>query len=206
MPEERATQPQLTTTRRGLTPLRAFAVVATLALLTGTALYFSTPDIAQSPQSDAPPAVLSPSPARASPLSRTEATQLFEELRADALSVGLKRDETAIGNSMVEDGPLAIRSASLIRRLRQSDVIDRTRFRLLKVRMLNAEPDRMRFQTVHEVRPCFVTEEGQDVTKAPAVVQQSVIWTLFQVEGRWLINDTALKEEKVVEDKRAQCA
>ena len=200
MADQTAQPPPPTPPRRAVSPLKAFAIVGMVGLAGGIAL-FRPPGNEQATTTLGTSRSASPSP-----LSAVDAERIFEALRGKALRVGLERDPSVIQESMVEGGPLAKRSERLIERLRRSKVVDETSFRLLDMQLLEVGPTEMTFRTRHDVRPCFLTERGKDVTDAPSVVRQSVDWTLQKVDELWLIYDTALTDEKVLKPQGGGCA
>ena len=191
-------QPQLTTARQGLTPLRAFAVVATLALLTGTALYFSTPDIAQEPTPNPLPAVLSPSPTVVDPPSEAEARSIFEALDKKRVAAYEAPSEADITDFLGADSPLRKPGKKEFSQLRRQEIHVSAQTRSNDVTILKTTKYSLVVKQVIERRLRFLTSDGEDVSRSSRWERRSIRWTLRHYPEGWKIYNSKLLSAKKI--------
>jgi len=182
-----------------LSPTRAFAVLAMIALVGGLIVASATwnpsedvpADTQPSPQ-PTPDRVRSPS---ASPdgggdpvLSRSEALSLFADLRHGLERAYRKRDLVLLGNVVRRGSPQFDRSRKDIRLLERTNLLDRTSVRTLKLTLISSEPDVIVVSERALVRPRYIDDATYvevDVDLVPTTTTSE--WTIERVGETWSI-------------------
>lgn len=140
-----------------------------------------------------------------SALSTERAISLFTDLRQDLNTAIRQRDVHFISRSLAKGSTVWNRARRVVLHLQQDDVIDKTRLQLVDVVVLSTSPSEIRVREIVVARPCFVTEQGRDVSKGPGAVRQVGLWTLEKTDSKWRITDGYLSRDHIVEKRDAAC-
>ncbi|MGI8941244.1 MAG: hypothetical protein ACR2H7_05005 [Actinomycetota bacterium] len=138
-------------------------------------------------------------------LTDEEAVETFERLSTTLREAVAQRDLSLLVLVTTSGGNTNTRTHQEIQRLKADGVVDQTEVETTQLDVLKADADQIEVREVVHLFPCFETEAGKDITRADAVVEQTGIWTLRLQNGRWLIDDTQLESDRVVDDRRARC-
>lgn len=204
MPEERATQPQLTTTRHGLTPLRAFAVVATMLAIAGTALYVTSRAESNTEVAPRDP----PFSTATSEESAVTPEALFQELSEKLLTATQAGDISSVREVTAPGSPARRRAIAAIKQLERDKILDASRFETIAMTKVVASEEKISLLETRIVAPCFLNPSGRDVTKRHMLIEQTVRWTLVPAEAAptaWTIAKGQLISDKVVGSPEERC-
>lgn len=138
-------------------------------------------------------------------LSDARAVAVFGALRTRLDRAITRRDPSLGARVFAGDSEVEARTARVIDRLRRDGVVDMTRVKSLKVVVLTKDAAEIKLREVALLRPCFRTDRGKDVTKAPAAVLQVGVWRLARGPEGWRIVDGGLLRDRIVESKNAKC-
>jgi hypothetical protein len=193
-----------------MSPARAFAVCAVLAATAGALELSAGPD--RLPATTAPgAAVAAPSPTdspgESPPPNRPfpgRPETLFRRLRA-GLNLAVRDRSVHRLRAVTAPGPVRRRGAQVIRGLLRDDVIEGTRVVTTDIRVARVLAGGLVIAEKVRLRPCFRTESGRDITRAPALVAQRGVWTLLSSGGEWRLRAARITTERVVNDARARC-
>jgi hypothetical protein len=177
-------------------------MLAAVAMLGGV-LYASWQAVAGSDDPQGPAVPTNPDPDFS--LTDEQAIQTFERLSSTLRLAVAERDPTLAASVTTNTGNTGTRVSQEIRRLKKDGVVDLTRVETIRSEVVLSNTDRIEIREVIRLHPCFEAESGQDITKADAVVEQTGIWTLAVENGRWLVDDTQLENDRVIDDGRARC-
>ena len=181
-----------------MSPIKVFAVL--IGLVAAIVI------VAEVARDDAPPVApqRTASPADFS-LTNSEAIARFKELRTIVVRAIRQRDPSLVSVSFSPASPAAERISREIERLRRDRVIDRTQITTLNISVISNTPERIRLREVTRLEPCFVTERGRDVTRAPSSVKQVGVWTLTRDGSLWQLENGVLKLDRVLDRRDANC-
>lgn len=182
-----------------LSPMRAFAVLALIALVGGLVVASAAwnrseegAGEAQPPPRPTPDLVPSPSPLPDEggdpALGRDEALGLFADLRRGLERAYRKRDVGLLGNVVRRGSPQFDRSHKDIRLLERNNLLDRTRIRTLKVTIVSNGPDVIIVRERVLVRPRYIDDATYvevDVDLTPTKTTSK--WTMERVGRTWTI-------------------
>jgi hypothetical protein len=196
-----------------MSPARAFAVCAALVATAGVLGLSTRPDRLRSPASaravtSAASAAGVPVDTRrqgssvSSPPGRPDA--VFKRLRA-GLNHAVRLRSLRRLRSVTTVGPVRRRGAQVIRNLLGDEVIEGTRLVTTDVRVVRALPARLVIAERVTLYPCFRSESGRDITRAPARVAQRGVWILSPSRGRWRLRAARINRERVMDADRARC-
>jgi hypothetical protein len=181
--------------------IRVVAMLGVVALLAGT-LYGAWQAVASN---DDPGETVPDTSDPDFSLTDEQAIQTFERLSSTLRLAVTERDSTLVASVTTNTGNTGARVSQEIRRLKKDRVVDQTRVERIRSEVVISTTDRIEIREVIRLHPCFETESGQDITEADAVVEQIGIWTLAVENGRWLVDDTQLEKDRVIDDGSASC-
>ena len=138
-------------------------------------------------------------------LTDEEAIQTFEQLSQTLRQSVSQRDPSLLTLVTTPDGDAQRRIGQEIQRLKEDGVIDFTRVQTEPAEVQSSTNREIRIREVIVLQPCFKSESGEDVTQADAVVEQTGTWILKVHDGQWLIDDTRLENDRVIDDSGAKC-
>ncbi|CAN5772859.1 hypothetical protein BH18ACT15_BH18ACT15_14070 [soil metagenome] len=188
-----------------LSPGRAFVILLAALLVLGTAGYIFIGDEgpASKPVARGPggPSESRPGPSR---LTNQEAIAKFKELRRVAIEAVKARDASLLSQAFVPGSPIERRALRVIHTLQEDRVKDHSVIRLLKTGVVSKTPTEVHLSNEMLISPCFRRETGEDVTKSPDRIHQFANWTMRRVNGKWLLHDARIKDDRA-EGTRAHC-
>lgn len=174
----------------GLSPVRAFLLLATVATLIPLGI-FATRD--EAAPAESPGAARSPDYS----LTNAEALQRFDELHDIFRSASIHRDVSLLDEMLVADSPLHGTARAQIRQLISDGVLDRSRFVQQAAAVVENSPIQVEIDQVVRIQPRFVSETtGSDVSADPPLVQR-VRWTLMLESSVWKVHDSVVKSSRV---------
>ncbi len=183
----------------GLSPVKGFLLLGlVLAVILG-AVALTTGESEQ--QATGEPGERTPS----FTLTDAEAVERFEELNRLAIQAGHERDLSLLSVVFTSTGPTHERASREIRRLITDEVMDETRFITVKISLVTNAESEIRLLETRQLFPCFVTANGQDITKDDSVVEQEILWTLRPEDSEWRIHDGVLRNDRVLRGQHAKC-
>jgi hypothetical protein len=182
----------------GLSPVRAFFLLGAVATIVPLTFLATRPEASPSPTA---------APSRSPDFSLTEAEAIaeFEELRDLALDAIRNRDASRVDEAFVPTGPAATRALGEIRKLLRARVTDESTFFSKSVKVVENSPRQIRIVERSRLKPCFRTANARDVSEGPAVVDQTSLWTMRQVNTQWRIYDVVLRRDAVISKASATC-
>lgn len=191
MSEQRETTSTPQPPRRAVTPLKAFALVATLALAAGAILYFSI-NQREEPILSSEPIRTPPSPSGSLLPSEVEAKAIFDEL--DQLRVDAYADplHAQLGTFIGIDSPLLTLGKREFLQLRRQQVRVKISDRKTSLSVLKVTADSMVLKQAIEQRVRFITKDGQGVTENPGWERRAIRWTLRRYSQGWKLYDSEL--------------
>ena len=182
--------------------IRAVAILGVGALLIAT-LYGAWQAVASRDDPQVPAVPANPDPNFS--LTDEQAIETFERLSSTLRLAVAERDAALAASVTTSTGNTNERVGQEIRRLRKDRVVDLTRVERIRSEIVLSGSDRIEIREVIRLHPCFETESGEDITKADAVVEQTGLWTLAIERGRWLVEDTQLEADRVIDNGTARC-
>lgn len=199
MPEE-PTAPETpdTPARRGITPIKAFAITTALLLLTGAILILTAEKPA--PENPTFPAAAS----TPSPTSTHAPEEVFKQLNADLIEATQAGDFSAINDLTTPDGAARRRARAAVTTLKQDGVFDQSNFETLSIANVSVRQSVITLEEVRIVSPCFLSRAGEDVTKKSRQVEQTVSWTLRLVDS-WRIDKGKLVRDRTLPGDGKPC-
>ena len=180
----------------GLSPVRAFLVVCTIATVLGTA-FFATRDA--SPSEPPPPA---PPPSPDYSLSDAEALAEFERLNAQLMMAYEERNIALAEAVFTSDSPMLPRVRKEIKTLIESDVVSTSEFDEISTRVSDNMNNAVTIRRVEILRPGFQTEDGRNAAGSTAPERLQVEWTLHVEQGQWLLHDAVTVDRKIIKRNR----
>ncbi|HEX2294103.1 MAG TPA: hypothetical protein VHN37_02215, partial [Actinomycetota bacterium] len=180
---------------RGLSPVRAFALVAVLATALGAA-FFATRDAVPSE----PPR----GPVRSPDYSLTDAEAIAEFERLHDLQVRAyeERDVSLIPVTYTADSPVRDRVEREVANLVRKRVTTQTSFTTRRLMLVsNLETEIVLDQTA-VIDAAFFNGRGVEISISSPPEVQHIRWTLRQEDHRWLIHDAEILASRPVRDRR----
>ena len=177
----------------GLSPVRAFLVVCTIATVLGGAFFATREASPSEPPTSAPPR----SPDYS--LSDAEAIARFHELHELFRTASINRDESLLGAMLTAGSPLEAIARRQIGQLIDDQVLDRSRFHEEGVDIVENAASRIVIEQVVLVRPKFVSAATGEIVSARPRLRQDVRWVLALEQTVWKVYDS-----KVVHSRRVR--
>ncbi|MDQ3784607.1 MAG: hypothetical protein M3360_07005, partial [Actinomycetota bacterium] len=137
--------------------------------------------------------------------TKAEAKNILRGLQELVLEATRKRDLPTLSRALAPEGTSFEPASKSIRRLLRDNVLDKTRFRSTDVRVLKVGTERIRVEEERRLLPCFVTEQGVDVTQGPPAVRQVTIWSLHRFGQEWLIESAEVKKQQLLGRSTRDC-
>ena len=178
--------------------LKAALVALALIAIGAGVLLFTVP-------SGAPDRAFNPAPPLDHSLTDEEAIARFRELHGLLEQSVRERDQALVPMILAPGSPMAARTRDAIRELSQNNVRDLSRTTIAEATVISTSDTEIDIQHEGLFFPCFQTEGGQDVTDAPGVIRQKMVWTLRRHHGSWLLWDVALKADRLVRKGQSGC-
>ena len=161
---------------------------------------------ARRPFAQAPAA---PTPAPPSPVARAlspaRLERVFRALRARLGRAVRTRDAGAARAVSTPAGSVRARTGQVVRSLRRDGILDLTRIEPVVVRPVVSRGGTAVVRERTLLRPCLSTEDGRDVTRAPAAFLQVIRWRLRRRAGEWLLHRATLLRDEIVDSRDARC-
>jgi hypothetical protein len=182
-----------------LSPLRAFIVLAAVAVIAGGAIIgASGPDRFGNPRDwsrEAGPARPAPSASKSEPeggeLTEGEALALFERLRRRLEAAYRRRSVRTLLEAVDRDSPQFAQSMSDLRLLERNNLLDRTRSRRLETRILEIDPGRVVVSERSAVRPRYLDDATYvEIDLKIERTRSSAEWILERRGDRWVITSS----------------
>jgi hypothetical protein len=145
----------------------------------------------------ASPAAQAPSPARLEGVFRALRARLGRAVRT--------RDAGAARAVSTPAGSVRARTGQVVRSLRRDGILDLTRIEPVVVRHVASRAGTAVLRERALLRPCLSTEDGRDVTRAPAAFLQVIRWQLRRRAGEWLLHRATLLRDEIVDSHDARC-
>lgn len=180
----------------GLSPIKAFAMVGGLVVIAAIAVILLT-------RPSGPP-VASTTPKSSEPdlsLTDAEAIDRFNQLNDLALRAFSEADPSLVGLFAAPNSPIDVRSRQAIRKLKREGVRDMSNHDSLRLRVSSNELSRIKLLETSNFFPCFIDEQGGDVTEGPRAVKRAVQWTLVEYTGEWLLFDSRLIYDREIRER-----
>lgn len=190
--------------RRALTlgAVGAIAAAVVVALVAGGGA-----DEPSTPAAETSPSAPEESPSnQGETLDESAAIREFTRLHDLAQELSSNRDVNFTNNVFTRQGPMWHRARSRINELLNDRVLDHSTVEVVRVQVEDLAPGEASVVATTVTSPCFVTEQGKDVTEDERVIQQSVHWTLRIEGGVWKLHDAELRDQQEVDKPRRQCA
>jgi hypothetical protein len=169
----------------GLSPVRAFFLLAAVAAVIPLGI-FATRD--EAAPSEPPAAVRSPDYS----LTDAEAVAEFERLNEQLMEAYRERDITLAEQIFTSDSPMLPRVRKEIRQLVRSSVVSLTHFELDAMQVLMNAPERIVFRRAERLYPRFRTDSGDDATGDAKPERRTVQWEMRQETGLWLLHNAVV--------------
>ncbi len=183
---------------RGLSPTRvAVVLLVVIALLVGIGLLATSDNPTESNDQAIPET-------KNFALTNAEAIAEFKVLRDLGLRATQGRDQSLIDEAFTPGGPLAKRSLRIINELQTDKVIDQIQYRSSSIEVISNEAEIVRLTETRKLFPCFINEQGRDVTEDPSVVDQTVVWTMKLIGTEWRLYDARLLRDRSLK-QNANC-
>jgi hypothetical protein len=199
----------------GLPPGRTFAglvviiaTVSALGLATQRRGEVGPEQRAAAPAEEAPPGaetIPPPAPPARPELSPPAAARVFASLRTDLNRAVQQRDLTGVAGATTPTGSVGSRAVRVVRSLMAENILDLTTIRSVSVRLVRIGPGTAVVRERARLRPCLRTVRGRDVTKAPEVFTQTILWRLRHDGARWLLHRASLVRDRILRDTDARC-
>jgi hypothetical protein len=138
-------------------------------------------------------------------LSPRAAPRVFASLRMDLNHAVQRRDIAAVAAATTATGSVGGRAQQVVRSLLADDLLDLTTIRSISIRLVRAGPGTAVVRERARLRPCLRTVAGRDVTKAPEVFTQTILWRLRHDGARWLLHRASLVRDRILSDTDARC-
>ncbi|MGH2756244.1 MAG: hypothetical protein ACRDI3_00470, partial [Actinomycetota bacterium] len=132
-------------------------------------------------------------------LTNEEAITRFEELDAMRLQAYRDRDPTLLSLAFGSGSRIAGQITDEIAELRNSNVLDRTRFRTVSIDVVDRKNGEITLRQRVVIEPRFATESGEDVTSQQHPVRQVITWVMREENGEWLLFDAAIESSKILD-------
>lgn len=181
---------------QGLSPIRAFLVVCTLAMAAGGWL-LATRDASPA---EAPPPVPPRSPDYA--LTDEEAIAEFERLNAQLMQAYEERNIALAEEVFTSDSPMLPRVRKEVDDLIESNVLSLTRFEERRTKVFERTGTRILLERTEVLYPRFIGEKGENATGDSAPEKRTVRWELHEQEGTWLIHEGTVVRRRPVDGGR----
>lgn len=196
-----------------VSPVRAFLLLLALLVLAGLVLWVTTrPDRAEPIRMERPEATgetrSSQTQAESRPNERptkAEAKKIFRELQGLVRKATKKRDVSILSEALAPRGTSFKPASEAIRRLLKDNVMDETTFRSIRLQVLKTRAKGIEVKEKRRLTPCFVTEQGVDVTQGPPAVKQVTLWLLHRFGQEWLIESAAVESQRVLRAATRAC-
>ena len=196
-----------------LSPVRAFLLLMALLVLAGVILLLTTrPERAEPIRMERSQAAGETGAPQENPESRTkqhptkaEAKKIFQDLQGLVYKATRKRSLSILTKALAPGGTSFKPASESIRKLLRDDVLDKTKFRSIDVRVLKVRKGQIRVKEERRLLPCFVTEGGVDVTRGPPAVKQVTLWALHRFGQNWLIESAEVKKQRALGRSTRDC-
>jgi hypothetical protein len=196
-----------------MSPVRAFLLLLALLVLAGVVLLMTTrPERAEPIQMERPQGAGDNGVTQEGPesrpeerLTKAEAKKIFEDLQGLVYKATRKRNLSILTKAIAPVGASFKPASESIRKLLRDDVLDKTKFRSIDVRVLEVRKGRIRVKEERRLHPCFVTEGGVDVTRGPPAVKQVTLWALHRFGQNWLIESAEVKKQQALGRSTRDC-
>jgi hypothetical protein len=181
----------------GLSPAKAFFALLALLVAIGGLFLLTRPNEEPGPG----PAPKSDNFA----LTDAEAIERFTQLTGLALESVRERDPSLLNQVFTSTGPVKDRASREIRSLLRDNVIDQTTVQILARSVVTNDESVITVRERSRLLPCFVTEDGRDVTRSHKVVERVVVWTLQPEGSVWRIHDSELVTDQFIRGQQSDC-
>jgi len=193
--ETRNTEAPPPPARRALTPLAALGIIAGIALATVASFYVFN----RSAKTHVDP--ISP--------SRTQQEESLENayrsLVTNSQLIFRRRDQKLIPTAYTANSPLLPQLSAGLEELTDKNLYDESTFTPLDLEVLEQSRDKAVLREVTEFAPCFRTQDGDDVTDTPGIIEQTNMVTLRRESGRWQIHNSVTIDERLVRKVQSGC-
>jgi hypothetical protein len=173
---------------RFLSPLRAFLAL-TLVLCVGFVIWSISAG-----SSEADLTSQSDETVEQNVLSESEARRIFRQLDQQRLDAYRALDETLVDVTFTDNGPLEKRVRSEVTRLIDDEVIPVPEVRTTSLVVTSVAEARIRLRQKAIVGLRFKDAAGKDVTDNYVVEKQTIMWTLREIDGQWLLHNAKVLE------------
>lgn len=137
--------------------------------------------------------------------TKAEAKKIFRDLRSRAYETIEARDLGLLREVYTSDGPLLPRVRREVRSLIRDDVIAQSRARLLRLRVLVHNLNKIAIRSKSRFFPCFIDAAGRNVTIDRSIFEEVATWTLQRQHRDWRIHDHVQDGYKSVGGNVASC-
>jgi hypothetical protein len=175
----------------GLSPVRAFFLLAAVAAVIPLGI-FATRD--EAAPSEPPAAVRSPDYS----LTDAEAVAEFERLHHGLRAASIHRDVSLLDEILSVDSPLHKAGRIQLRKLIRDRVLDHSRFRTENIALIENGPTRIEIEQRVRIQPRFVSESTRKDVSGGRSLLQEVRWVLVLQETEWRIYDSVVTSSRVV--------
>ena len=182
--------------KKGLSPVKGLLIVAALALAGGAFLLLSNnnPEPTTRNTTNAP-----------TTLTNTEAINVFKQ-RSDMLIAAVRdKNPEQLGNAAIAGSPVYERALQSIHELERKNSSDQSVLKVISLNAVSRSSTNVQILEINEIDPCFVSQNGEDVTERHVVTRQEILWTLRPEDSVWLISDAEVKDQEVLEKRSGPC-
>jgi hypothetical protein len=138
-------------------------------------------------------------------LTDEQAIAHFEQLHTTLVDAIQAQDDSLLPAVATSQGPILRSSIQEIADLRKNGVRDHAEISIRDASVISNRPDEVALEVVLEVLPCFLDEDGRDITKGPDAIEQQLTWTLRVERDRWLIHNGVLQSDRVIPGDNEDC-
>ena len=202
MADQTAQPPPPTPPRRALAPPTAFLIVVSAVLAAGAGATLlgkksspPTPTVAEG----------RPEMVEQEELTETEALVVFEALVTKLRDAVESRKTSDLEFFLAEPSPILKRTVGTIEELRSDGVRDQSAVATDSMTVRSLGESQLVVRETFDIHPCFVDENGEDVSTGSKAVRITTDWQLQVESGVWKIFDSTAVDSVVLGRNRATC-
>ena len=185
MDDRDAKRPRAEAEPGGLSPVRAFILLGTVAILIAAGV-----TVFRDPAPAEPRPTSAPSPDYS--LTDAEAVAEFERLNDQLMAAYRERNIALAEDAFTSDSPMLPRVRKEIDDLIDSSVVSMSRFEEISTKVAHSSSSSLIVVRVEVLYPRFKTESGRNASGPNYPERQRVKWDLRVADGRWLLHDAVV--------------
>jgi len=138
-------------------------------------------------------------------LTEEKAVETFERLYLDSVTAAETLDISVLPQVFTDDGPLMDRARDRIDQLKEDGVREKIEVKITEATVVSNTSDEILIDTKTQIRSCFLSEAGKDITEGPTAFEQELTWTLRIEDSRWQIHEGELNDDRVLRNEDGAC-